>query len=164
MPLPATPATHRYPEAYTGRPSLSVAYTGQPVAVSVICIWRPVAVPVTFTWPGNMLHRYPEAHSSGQVTSFSVHLAGPYALQLSRMPFARPGECHGVTIMTECRVNVTTYPSPRHRPVHRLSQSALEKSCIWLSASLPDERVVPYPALSDLHCQTALLKVVFSGS
>ena len=153
MPLPATPATHRYPEAYTGRPSLSVAYTGQ-----------PVAVPVTFTWPGNMPHRYPEAHSSGQVTSFSVHLAGPYALQLSRMPFARPGDCHGVTIMTECRVNVTTYPSPRHKPVHRLSQSALENSCIWLSATLPDERVVPYPALSNLHCQTALQKDVFSGS
>ena len=67
MPLPATPATHRYPEAYTGRPSLSVANTGQPVAVSVICIWRPVAVPVTFTWPGNMPYSYPECHSPGQV-------------------------------------------------------------------------------------------------
>ena len=136
----------------------------EPNAFLVICIWRPVEVLVTFTWPGNMPHRYPECHSPGQVTSFSVHLAGPYSLQLSRMPFARPGECHGMTILTECRVNVTTYPSPRHKPIHRPSQSALENSCIWLSASLPDERVVPYPALSDLHCQTALLKVVFSGS
>ena len=101
MPLTATPATHSYPEAYTGRPSLSVAYTGQPVAVSVICTWRPVAVLVTFTWPGNKPHRDPEAHSSGQVTSFSVHLAGPYAPQLSRMPFARPGEWHGNRILPE---------------------------------------------------------------
>ena len=164
MPLPATPATLRYPEAYTGRPSLSVAYTGQPVAFPVTSTWQSAAVLVTFTWPGNMPHRYPEAHSSGQVTSFSVHLAGPYSLQLSRMPFARPGECNGMTILTECRVNVTTYPSPLHRPVHRPSQSALANSCIWLSATLPDERVVPYPALSNLHCQTALQKVVFSGS
>ncbi|MDD7154678.1 MAG: hypothetical protein SO437_05865 [Candidatus Cryptobacteroides sp.] len=70
----------------------------EPNAFLVICIWRPVAVLVTFTWPGNMPYRYPEAHSSGQVTSFSVHLAGPYAPQISRMPFARPGECHGMTI------------------------------------------------------------------
>ena len=31
----------------------------------------------------------------GQVEAFPVHLAGPPGLQLSRMPFARPGEWHG---------------------------------------------------------------------